>query len=416
MIVRPAEPRLETIDLSQEDFRRGFPHDVFTVLRENAPVWRHPDTPGVKELGGPFWVVSSHAGVKEVSRDPTVFRSFEGPTIPDWDPNARGMMLITMDPPDHTRLRRLVNSGFTPRMTAMLEEQARGWAARIIERALDKGECNFVEEVAFQLPMHMIADIVGIPESDRGPLFAIIKTAIETQSDKPRPEEMAASLGGMFAYAHELSDRKRRHPQDDVWTKLTTVEVDQPDGSTTQLSEFELDLFFMVLTIAGSETTRDAIASGMLALLENPAQLQALRTDPSLIASAVDEIVRWASPVAYFRRTASRNTVLQGVEISEGDRVSMWYPSANRDAAVFDDPFRFDITRHPNPHVGFGGHGAHYCLGANLAKQEIRVMLEQLVSRVGEFELVGKPEYRPGGIHIMTSYGIKDLPIRLTRR
>jgi cholest-4-en-3-one 26-monooxygenase len=416
MTVESAVPTLDAIDLSLEDFTHGFPHDVFRVLREQAPVWLHPETPGVKALGGPFWVVSSHEEVKAVSADHTTFRSFEGPTIPDWDPNARGMMLITMDPPDHTRLRKLVNKGFTARMTAMLEDQARSWAVHIIERALELGECNFVDEVAYKLPMHMIADIVGIPEADREPLFSVALAAIEAQSAQLPKEEQQARMGQLFAYAHELSDRKRQSPTDDVWTKLTTVEVEQPDGSTTRLSEFELDLFFMVLTIAGSETTRDAISGGLLALLENPYQMELLRSDPSAMGTAVDEIVRWASPVVSFRRTATKDTVLRGAEINEGDRVSLWYPSANRDADVFADPFRFDVTRSPNPHIGFGGHGVHYCLGANLARREIRVMFEELLARTRDIELLGEPTYRVGHIDIMTPCGVKNLPVRLTPR
>ena len=420
MTVESTAPSLDTIDLTDlELYRHGFPHEVFTVLREQAPVWSHPAT---EELGGPFWVVSSHADVKAVSADHETFRSFEGPSIPDWDPNARGMMLITMDPPEHTRLRRLVNTGFTPRMTAMLEDHARGWAVKIIEGALEKGECNFVEEVAYPLPMHMIADIVGIPASDRHALFDVVQANTEAHNHSlglPEAEMLArqaAALGQMFAYARELADAKRRSPQDDVWTKLTTAEIQLPDGTTTRLNEFELDLFFMVLTIAGSETTRDAIASGLLALLANPGQMELLRSDPSVLDTAPDEIVRWASPVTNFRRTATRDVVLHGAEIQAGDRVTLWYPSANRDATVFRDPFTFDITRSPNPHVGFGGHGAHFCLGAHLARREIRVMFEELLARTSEIELLGEPVYTVLGPHAMIANSLKDVPIRLTPR
>lgn len=423
MTVKSAAPSLDTIDLTDlELFRQGFPHEVFTVLREQAPVWRHPATPGAEELGGPFWVVSSHADVKAVSSDHETFRSLEGPSIPDWDPATRGLMLITMDPPDHTRLRRLVNAGFTPRMTAMLEGQARSWAVKIIEGALEKGECNFVDEVAYPLPMHMIADILGIPESDRRALFDVVQENTEAHNHSlgvPEEELLArqgAALGQMFAYARELADEKRRSPQDDVWTKLTTAEIEQPDGSKTQLNEFELDLFFMVLCIAGSETTRDAIAGGLVALLEHPDQMELLRSDPSAMATAADEIVRWASPVTYFRRTATKDVVLHDAEIKAGDRVSLWYPSANRDAAVFDDPFRFDVTRSPNPHVGFGGHGAHFCLGAHLARRNIRVMFEELLARTSDIELVGEPVHTVLGPHAMIANSLKDAPVRLTRR
>jgi cytochrome P450 len=416
--VESAAPTLETIDLSLEDFTHGFPHDVFTVLREQAPVWRHPETAGANEKlgGGSFWVVSTHEEIKTVSADHTTYRSFEGPTIPDWDHNARGMMLITMDPPDHTRLRKLVNKGFTARMTAMLEDQARSWAVHIIDGALESGECNFVDEVAYKLPMHMIADIVGIPEADRDSLFSVALAAIEAQSTQLPKEVQQARMAELFAYAHQLADRKRQSPADDVWTKLTTAEVEQPDGSKTQLNEFELDLFFMVLTIAGSETTRDSISAGLLALLQNPAQMELLRTDPSVMSTAVDEIVRWASPVVVFRRTATKDTVLHGVEIKAGERVALFYPSANRDAKVFTDPFGFDVTRDPNPHLGFGGHGVHYCLGANLARREIRVMFEELLARTKDIELLGEPTYRVGHVDIMTPCGVSNLPVRLTPR
>jgi len=420
MTVESTAPSLEAIDLTDlEIFRHGFPHEVFVTLREQAPVWLHPEKPGTE---GPFWVVSSHADVKAVSSDHETFRSFEGPSLPDWDHNARGLMLITMDPPEHTRLRRLVNKGFTPRMTAMLEDQARSWAIKIVEGALEKGECNFVKEVATPLPMHMIADILGIPESDRFALFEVVRENTEAHNESlglPQEEllaRQAAALGQMFAYARELADRKRSSPEDDVWTNLTTAEIEQPDGSKTQLNEFELDLFFMVLCIAGSETTRDAIASGLLALLQNPDQMALLRSDPSAMDTAVDEIVRWASPVTYFRRTVTKDVVLHGQEIKAGERVTVWYPSANRDAAVFDDPFSFDVTRTPNPHVGFGGQGAHFCLGAHLARREIRVMFEELLARTSNIELTGEPVYTVLGINSMIMNSLKDVPVRLTRR
>ncbi len=416
MSVQTAKLTLDSIDLGDPElFRHGFPHDVFTALREQAPVWRHPETPGTKDLDRPFWVVSRHADIDAVSRDYENFRSYEGPSIPDWDPNMRGLMLIAMDPPDHSRLRRLVNRGFTPRMIAMLEDQARAWAVTVIDHALDKGECNFVDEVAYQLPMHMIADIVGIPRDDRAELFGLLTKTLDTfDPQSGRTEvELAEILGKTYAYAHELAEEKRRSPQDDVWSKLTTAEVEQSDGTTTQLSEPELDLFFMLLAFAGSETTRDSISAGLLALLEHPAQMELMRRDPSVLDTAVDEIVRWTSPTSYFGRTATRDVILHDARIQAGDRVSLWYASANRDAAVFADPFRFDVTRNPNPHVGFGGHGVHYCLGANLARRNIKVMFSELLARVKKIEMLGEPSYRSVGIANMITCSLKDLPVRL---
>ncbi|BBY38051.1 cytochrome P450 [Mycobacterium mantenii] len=407
---------MDSIDLGDPElFRHGFPHDVFTVLREQAPVWRHPETPGTKHVDRPFWVVSRHADIDTVSRDHENFRSYEGPSIPDWDPNARGMTLIAMDPPDHSRLRRLVNRGFTPRMVARLEDQARAWAVTVVDQALTKGACNFVDEVAYQLPMHMIADIVGIPQDDRAELFGLVTKVLDTfDPQSGRTEvELAESLGKTYAYAHELAENKRRSPQDDVWSKLTTAAVEHLDGTTTRLSELELDLFFILLVFAGSETTRDSIAAGLLALLEHPAQMDRMRRDPSVLDTAVDEIVRWTSPTSYFGRTATRDVTLHDARIRSGDRVSMWYASANRDAAVFTDPFRFDVTRNPNPHLGFGGHGVHYCLGANLARRNIKVMFSELLARVKDIEMLGEPSYRSVGITNMITCSLKDLPVRL---
>jgi cytochrome P450 len=410
---------LDAIDLTPHElFRHGFPHEIFSLLREESPVWRHPDTPGTAELGGGFWIVSRHADVLAVSRDHARFRSLEGPSLPGEKPEQRGMMLISMDPPAHTRLRRLVSSGFTPRMTARLDAQARERAVAIVERALERGQCNFVHEVAYQLPMQMIADIVGIPESDRESIFELVDAMLYAlDPDSALPEErQAALLMELFGYGRNLAIEKRRAPSDDVWTKLTSAEIEQPDGTRTRLTELELDLFFMILTIAGSETTRNAISAGLIALLEHPDQMERMRSDPSVMPTAVDEILRWSSPVSYFRRTAVEDVAIGDARIQAGDKVSLWYPSANRDAEVYADPFTFDVTRTPNPHVAFGGGGVHYCLGANLAKQEVKVMFEELLARVGEFELLGEPEYSVAGVKSPICMSLKDLPVRMKRR
>jgi cholest-4-en-3-one 26-monooxygenase len=323
-----------------------------------------------------------------------------------------------MDPPQHTRQRKLVSAGFTPRMVAKLDDQARQWAGQIVDRALEQGECNFVHDIAYQLPMNLIADIVGIPVSDRGRLFDLISKqlyALDPENPLP-PEEAAALVGEVFMYGRELSAAKRREPTDDVWSLLTSVEVAQEDGTTTRLSDMELDLFFLVLAVAGSETTRNTMSSGLIALLEHPDQMQRMRTDPSVMNSAVEEILRWSSPVTYFRRTAVNDMVLHDVPIRAGEPVTLWYPSANRDADAFPDPFAFDITRTLNPHVAFGGPGVHHCLGANLARREIRVMFEELLARVGAIEQLGDPVYSVAGIQSPVSLSLKELPVRLTPR
>ena len=267
----------------------------------------------------------------------------------------------------------------------------------------------------------MIADIVGIPVEDRANLFRLTSQFIQSGSPDarlPREEQKARQLAmqiELFEYAQALGRRKREQPEDDVWTLLSTVEVETDDGEKAALGELELDMFFMLLTLAGSETTRDAIALGLVALLENPDQLELLRAAPQVTRPAVDEIVRWASPVGYFARRATRDTEIRGVPIREGQRITLWYPSANRDEEVFEDPFRFDLSRSPNEHVGFGGGGAHFCLGANLARCEITVLFEELLARAGRIETVGPPEYKALGIYNPIVFALQHLPVRLSR-
>jgi cytochrome P450 len=416
MTLAGADIRLDEVDLTDHElFRHGFPHEVFSALRRQAPVWRHPVGPGTDRVGGDFWVLSRHADIQAVSRDWQRFGAVDGPMLPDPPDEQKGTMLVSMDPPSHTRLRRLVSTGFTPRMTAKLEEQARRWAIDILERAVAKDRCDFVEEIAYQLPMHMIADIVGIPVADRSWLFERINVLVRATDPLTAlsRHEQTEIRREMFEYGRSLGDEKRRRPGDDVWTKLTTAEIDTEDGGRTSLSELELDLFFLVLTIAGSETTRNAISGGLIALVEHPDQLELLRGDPTMMPSAVEEILRWSSPVQYFRRSAMVDVEIDGVVIRAGERVTIWYPSANRDDAVFADPFTFDITRAENPHVAFGGGGVHYCLGANLAKREIRVMFEELLRRVAEVELLGEPVYSVQGIGNPILASLKELPVRL---
>ena len=310
----------------------------------------------------------------------------------------------------------LSSAGFTPRMVRHLDDQARRWAASILDRALERETCDFVQEVAYQLPMNMIADIVGIPVEDRDHVFALTNDFL-SGGDPERgmtADEYLGVQGEMFEYAQHLGRTKRAEPQDDVWTILATVEVEADDGTRTALSELELDLFFILLTVAGSETTRNAIALGLAALCEHPDQLELLRRDPDLMPGAVDEILRWSSPVAYFARRATRATEIRGVSIAEGDRITMWYGSANRDDDAFEDPFRFDIRRTPNPHVAFGGGGAHYCLGANLARREITILFEELLARTRDIEVLQSPTYRTLGIDNPVLTAVNELPVRLS--
>ena len=398
-------------------FERGFPHDVFTGLRRESPVhWQpfSPEFPGDHDPG--FWVLSRYEDIQAASRDPELFCSYDGPTVSILPAEMRGTMLVSMDGRDHVRQRRLISAGFTPRMVGRLEAQAREWTIQIVERARERGTCDFVQDVAYQLPMHMIADIVGIPVEDREWLFGLTKELLQAGDDAQAasPEEFLAIQVQMFEYAQELGRRKRSEPQDDVWTILSTVEVETDEGERTELSGIELDMFFFVLTIAGSETTRNAIAGGLIALLDHPDQLAILRRDPDAMQLAVEEILRWTSPVAYFARRATRDTEIRGVPIAAGDRITMWYPSANRDDAVFADPFRFDIARSPNLHLAFGGGGPHFCLGANLARREIAVLFQELLARTTAIEILTPPRHSGLTIDNPVLGAVCELPVRIS--
>jgi len=413
----PASNQLRTeIDLTNPDlYRRGFPHEVFSVLRREAPVCWLSLSDGVPPFNDPgVWVLSRHDDIQSANRDTVQFSALDGPALVH-RPEMRGTMLVSMDGRHHTRVRRLVSSGFTPRMVKRLEEQARKWAVTIVEDALEQGTCDFVQAVAYQLPMNMIADIVGIPVEDREPLFALTSDFLTGSSpDRAMPVEDNLNLQvQMFEYGRQLGEQKRRQPQDDVWTILSTAEVEMDDGQRTKLGQDEFDMFFLLLTVAGSETTRNAIAGGLVALLQHADQLERLRREPALMGSAVEEILRWTSPVSYFARRATCDTEINGVPIAAGDRVTLWYPSGNRDENIFESPFRFDIGRAPNQHVAFGGGGPHFCLGANLARFEISILFEELLARTQEIEVLQPPKYTVLGIHNPILTAMSELLVRL---
>ena len=400
---------LDEIDLTRSElYRSGFPHDVFTTLRQQAPVWRHPETPGFAQTGGEgFWVLSRYAEIRDVNRQSDRFLSASGPGL---GYEGSGLMLTDMDGAPHIRQRKLISSGFTPRMTRRLEDNAREWAVSIVEDALARETVNFVQDVAYQLPMHMIADILGIPKEDRDWLFALTNDMLLCiDPQHPVPESQREALATqVFAYGQKIAARKRAQPEDDVLSLLVSVE-----DELGRLNDLELDAFFMLLTVAGSETTRNAISSGLLQLLAEPEQLDALRRDPSLIKGAAEEIIRWSSPVAYFKRIVAEDTEIAGTPIEKGDRVTLWYPSGNRDEAFFQDPFRFDIRRKPNEHVAFGGGGPHFCLGAHLARREITILFEELLKRTSDIEQIGEPGYSVLGIGNPILVSLGKLPVRL---
>jgi cholest-4-en-3-one 26-monooxygenase len=314
--------------------------------------------------------------------------------------------MLTMDPPSHTRYRRLVNRGFTPRMIGMLEPHIREVAGTIIDQAVAKGQVDFVPETASDLPLQVIAELMGVPLEDRRKMFDWSNRMIGSEDPEysVSQENVQQAQIEMFMYAQALADRRREDPQDDILTKLLSADI---DGD--QLSAMDFNLFFLLLAVAGNETTRNATAHGMNAFLENPAQYQRLIDDPGLIDTAVEEILRWASPVMYFRRNVTEDIDYKGHLLKAGDKVSMWYVSANRDEDVFEEPFRFDIARQPNEHVAFGGGGPHFCLGANLARMELKVFFQELTRRVPHVEAMGEP------VRLRSNFigGIKHLPVSL---
>ena len=401
--------------LDRDRFTEGVPHEWFTYLRNNAPVHHHsePDGPG-------FWVITKHADVVHVGRDGHTFSSDQerGGVVGLEDPppemraaaeafTRAGKLMLTIDPPEHTRYRKLVNKGFTPRMINALEPHIREMTAKLVDEAIEKGECDFVVDVAAELPLQVIAELIGVPMDDRHELFDWSNRMIGSEDPEyaVSDEHLMEARVEMFMYANQLAEQRRAEPKDDIVTTLLSAEV---DGD--QLSEMDFNLFFLLLAVAGNETTRNAIAHGMHALLHNPEQYAELVADPSgLIDSATEEILRWASPVMYFRRNVTKDTEIRGQEIKAGEKVAIYYVSANRDEDVFDDPFRFDIHRDPNPHVAFGGGGPHFCLGANLARMEIRLLFEELARRVPRIEALGDAD------RLRSNFigGIKHLPVRL---
>jgi cytochrome P450 len=385
--------------LDAANFADGPPYETFRALRREAPVCWHPHA-----VAGGFWVITKHADVVAVSRDSALFSSaLKGymPT-PERDPidlEQSRLMLLGMDPPAHTRLRGLVNRGFTPRRVAALEPRIRALCRQIVEAVLPRGECDFVTEIAGELPSYLIAELVGIPLDDGRKLYSLT----EVMHSADHADESIQAVAEMFAYSAGVRAAKRARPGQDLASVLLEAEI---DGE--RLSDLEFDLFFLLLINAGGDTTRNLVASGTQALMEHPEQLAALRKDRALLPGAIEEMLRFTTPVVQFQRTATRDTELRGVAIRAGDPVVIFYPSANRDEEVFADPDRFDIRRDPNPHVAFGGGGSHFCLGASLARLEIRCLFDELLDRVHEIEPNGPIER----LHSWFINGPRRMPVR----
>ena len=407
---------LAGIDFTDLDnFANGFPHDLFDVHRREAPVYWHEPTDNTPDGEG-FWSVATHAETLAVLRDPETYssvtggeRRYGGTLLQDLA--IAGQVLNMMDDPRHSQIRRLVSSGLTPRMIRLVEDDLRARARRLLA-AVEPGEpFDFLVDVAAELPMQMICILLGVPESERHWLFE----AIEPQFDfggsrKASVSQMSVEEAGtrMYSYGQELIASKRSEPTDDMLSVVANATVDDGGLSPSLLSEVELYLFFSLLFSAGAETTRNAVAGGLLALADHPDQLAMLREDLSLLPTAVEEMVRWTSPSPSKRRTATRDVELGGCAIEAGQKVQIWEGSANRDPAAFDDPDTFDIVRKPNPHLGFG-QGIHYCLGANLARLELRVLFEELLGRFSSARVVKPVEWTRSNRHT----GIRHLIVEL---
>ena len=331
----------------------------------------------------------------------------------DFDPetnaggmDTRGIMMLTTDPPKHTRYRRLVNKGFTPRMIGKLEEALRYRAVDIVNQVIERGECDFVLDLAAELPLQAIAEIMGVPQEDRHRLFDWSNRMIGIDDPEYANEDSAVASMELYAFANNLAKERANEPKDDIVTLLVNATIGED-----RLSEIEFDAFMLLLTVAGNETTRNATSGGMLALLRHPEEMAKLREDiDGRLDSAVEEILRWSTPVMHFRRTATEDTEINGQKIAKGDKVLMWHVSANRDEEVFDEPFKFDIQRDPNEHISFGGGGAHYCLGANLARAELRIIFREMLTRMDDIQMVGEPDFLRSNF----IQGIKHMPITFT--
>lgn len=403
-------PRIpDGFDFTDPDlYAERIPMAEFAELRRTAPVWWNPlprGRAGFDDDG--YWVVSKHADVKEVSRRSDVFSSRENTAITRFREDMtreqielQRYILLNMDPPEHTKLRGIVSRGFTPRAIGNLSDALTERARRIVSTALAGETGDFVTDVACELPLQAIAELLGIPQEHRKDIFDWSNQMVAYDDPEFEIDPLTAATE-LLGYSMQMAEQRRGCPMDDIVTKLVHADV---DGHA--LNDDEFGFFVLLLAVAGNETTRNAITHGMRAMLEHPEQWEHYKAEKP--ATAADEIVRWATPVMSFQRTALADTELRGVPITRGERVAMFYSSANFDPEVFDEPERFDITRDPNPHVGFGGTGAHYCLGANLAKLEIDLIFKAIAEQMPDIKKAGEPRrMRSGWLN-----GIKEFQVQ----
>jgi cytochrome P450 len=405
---------MHSVDLTDLDnFSHGFPHHLFETHRREAPVWWHEPTDHTPDGEG-FWSVATYAEVLQVLHDPLTFssetggdRTYGGTILQDLP--VAGVMLNMMDDPRHARIRRLVTKGLTPATVRHLEHELRR-RTRLLLDPIEDG-CDYLVDVAADLPMQAICVLLGIPESDRHHLFECVEHIFDLPDESDylaMTPSRAAAAGELFDYGNALIEEKRQRPRDDMLSVVIHAEL--PDEDPPTLTDDELSAFFSLLFAAGAETTRNAIAGALLAFMDCPDQLNAVRGDEAVLPSAVEEILRWTTPSPSKRRTATRDCTLGGCPIRPGEKVLVWEGSANRDALAFSNPDSFEVSRGPNPHLALG-HGAHFCLGAHLARLEIRVALSETLAAFADFSLAGEAEWTRSNRHT----GLRHLPLQVTR-
>jgi cholest-4-en-3-one 26-monooxygenase len=405
-----AQPQLpEGFDVNDPDrYAAGLPRAEWAELRRTAPVWWQSQPRGRDGFGDDgHWVISRHADVKEVSRRDSVFSTWENTAIIRFHEDMereqiemQRVILLNMDAPQHTRMRAIVSRGFTPRAVNGLQDALSRRAKSIVEEALAMGEGDFVRDVASELPLQAIAELLGVPQEDRGKIFDWSNRMVSYDDPDYEPEDGQVAMVELLTYFMAMAEERKACPADDIVTKLVTAEIDGEE-----LTSDEFGFFTMMLSVAGNETTRNATTHGMIAFMQHPEQWELFKRERP--ETAADEIVRWATPVVAFQRTAKEDVEIGGQLIKQGDRVGLYYASANFDEDVFDEPDQFNILRDPNPHLGFGGTGAHYCLGANLARLEINLIFNAIADHLPDITALGDPErLRSGWLN-----GIKKLPV-----
>jgi len=394
-----ASRKIDLVDPAS--FDGGQPHDAFRWLRNEAPVYRHP-----KADGGHFFAITKHADVRAIGRDHRTFSNAAGGIhLNDMPPEALavvGQMMLYQDPPKHHRYRRLVRDPFQPDGAQAMKARIGELARQIVDKVVARGECDLVTDIAGELPSYVIADMLGIPLEDGRRLYVLTE---KMHSANVPPEEGGAAVMEMLMYAAGVRNEKLANPADDISSALVHATVDGEE-----LTPDEFNWFFLLLINAGGDTTRNAVAGGMLALFEHESERRKLQADiDGLLPTAVDEILRWCSPVVYMRRTALTDTAMRDVDISEGDALGLYYGAANRDEEVFAEPERFDVAREPNDHIAFGG-GVHFCLGVHIARVEIAAMLREILTRLPDIEPAGDAEWLESNF----ISGPKQLPVRFS--